>query len=356
MPITRQTGYLSIGIDMSKVGFRFRKGRIVISNKLTYPEEINEQVYMLVSNGLIENILPVFSKTVRRNTVLEGGIEGYVPLKDYLKDVISKKTFLKIVNIMIDTVKLCDSDGLSSVNLDLDMGRVLIRPETIEMKVVYWPVSNNRIAEPASVFFRKLGEAVMLPSAEDNGILDEYHKFFGGLEPFSLNMYEKMIAGFQGKKADSIVPEGEHQNSSEGTEMLAASVEYDPFRALDNTSSQPTADAVDEAACGDDESYLTAYIIRLADGSEVMIDREKFVMGSDVSCDYVITNNDHISRRHSVILFENDSFFITDLGSTNGTYLNDITIEPDLLYPLESGTKLRLADEYFEFEIREESL
>lgn len=53
---------------------------------------------------------------------------------------------------------------------------------------------------------------------------------------------------------------------------------------------------------------------RLVDG--------KNTMGTAADCDVVLTDP-YLSSKHTVIRFENGSFTLVDLDSTNGTYLND---------------------------------
>ena len=49
-----------------------------------------------------------------------------------------------------------------------------------------------------------------------------------------------------------------------------------------------------------------------------------------------------ISRRHAVILRTEYGYEILDLGSANGTWLNDERLAPHKNYPLASGSHLRL--------------
>lgn len=67
----------------------------------------------------------------------------------------------------------------------------------------------------------------------------------------------------------------------------------------------------------------------------------------------VIISDDAVSSRHARIIMENDKFldgqinvYIEDLGSTNGTFVDDKKIEKQLVTP---RTKIRIA--YSEFKI-----
>jgi len=56
-------------------------------------------------------------------------------------------------------------------------------------------------------------------------------------------------------------------------------------------------------------------------------------------------NADVISRRHMEILLKDDSYWVKDLGSTNGTMLNDDRIIPGNLYELKHNSRIGLGVE-----------
>jgi pSer/pThr/pTyr-binding forkhead associated (FHA) protein len=51
-----------------------------------------------------------------------------------------------------------------------------------------------------------------------------------------------------------------------------------------------------------------------------------------------------VSRRHAVMRNTNGAWTITDLNSTNGTYVNATKIGPNMPTPLQSQTKLRFGN------------
>ena len=57
------------------------------------------------------------------------------------------------------------------------------------------------------------------------------------------------------------------------------------------------------------------------EGLEVPVDRDWMVIGRGRSADVVIAEPT-ISRAHAAIGFDGESFFLQDLGSTNGTRVN----------------------------------
>ncbi|MCL4876535.1 MAG: FHA domain-containing protein [Anaerolineae bacterium] len=49
-----------------------------------------------------------------------------------------------------------------------------------------------------------------------------------------------------------------------------------------------------------------------------------------------------VSRRHAAIEYQNDGYVLRDLGSSNGTTLNDTPLIPHRTYHLQSGDRMRL--------------
>jgi hypothetical protein len=57
-------------------------------------------------------------------------------------------------------------------------------------------------------------------------------------------------------------------------------------------------------------------------GKAFQIEKEETIAGRDLANDIVISDPE-VSRRHARFLMREDSVFVEDLGSTNGTFLND---------------------------------
>ena len=61
-------------------------------------------------------------------------------------------------------------------------------------------------------------------------------------------------------------------------------------------------------------------------GKKYVLNKDELVVGRDKIAD-IRVNDNNISRRHSLIKRGNDGFAIEDMGSRNGTYLNDKKLE-----------------------------
>lgn len=75
----------------------------------------------------------------------------------------------------------------------------------------------------------------------------------------------------------------------------------------------------------------------------ITIEKDEFRIGKkqEIS-DYVITNDSSVSRQHAVIQRRNGKFYITDLDSTNGTFVNEQRISGTVR--LQDGDNIRYAN------------
>ena len=82
------------------------------------------------------------------------------------------------------------------------------------------------------------------------------------------------------------------------------------------------------------------------------LDRDKIVIGRHPECD-VIIDDGSVSRRHAQIVNDHGDFFLQDLESRNGTFLNNNSIHrPTRLY---DGAEIRICDVTFRFQLDDNS-
>jgi predicted component of type VI protein secretion system len=82
-------------------------------------------------------------------------------------------------------------------------------------------------------------------------------------------------------------------------------------------------------------------------GTEIPLKKDKFIIGRSSDCT-LRAGSDAISRHHCVIVKRESGYTIRDLGSRNGTYVNDLRIETET--ELSSGDAVRIGPLEFRFE------
>ena len=95
---------------------------------------------------------------------------------------------------------------------------------------------------------------------------------------------------------------------------------------------------------------IAATLVRTKNGEQIQIRKQIFKIGKErVKVDYCITDNNTISRVHVQITYRDSEYYITDMKSTNFTYVNGNKIAANQEVKLRNGDKLKLSDEEFEF-------
>lgn len=93
-----------------------------------------------------------------------------------------------------------------------------------------------------------------------------------------------------------------------------------------------------------------AVITRIKTREKITIEDECILGKSTVGTNYRLIGNEMISRRHARIFRVGDDFYIEDLHSSNGTFIQEHRINSP--YKLEDGQQFMFADEAFQVDIQ----
>jgi sigma-B regulation protein RsbU (phosphoserine phosphatase) len=84
-------------------------------------------------------------------------------------------------------------------------------------------------------------------------------------------------------------------------------------------------------------------------GQLIKVENAKTVIGRHPSCDIALSDVGAVSRQHAQILREGDEYFVEDLDSRNGTYVNGTRIEVRQRHKLLENDELKICDVVFRF-------
>ena len=100
------------------------------------------------------------------------------------------------------------------------------------------------------------------------------------------------------------------------------------------------------------EQIVKPHLIRAKNNEQISVDKPVFRIGKERSyVDYFVGDNPAISRSHANIIARDGVYFIMDTNSTNHTYVNGGMIQSNSEVKISHGTKIRLANEEFEFRL-----
>lgn len=76
-------------------------------------------------------------------------------------------------------------------------------------------------------------------------------------------------------------------------------------------------------------------------GKVIPVATPQFLIGRDPQCQ-LRPASQSISKQHCVLVIRNQSLYLKDFGSTNGTFVNEIQIEPNIELAIKSGDRVRV--------------
>lgn len=232
---------------------------------------------------------------------------------------LSAKDFLSIVsNLLMDIVDVKHNGFLSCQNIDIAFKHIYIDLDTYKASLVYLPLS-ERLHKDGVSFERTIRRTLAkLISDHPNLYSPEVLRFSAVLSDESIGI-EELFSYIKGEKTY------DDENSKNKT------IDYSEKRSL---------------------SLLHIIAINAPVRTEFIVTTDSFIIGSKAeSCDAVISFNRMISRTHCRIDKIGDRYFITDLQSLNGSFLNKVKLQPYQSYPINDGDIIRLANSDFQVSI-----
>ena len=109
---------------------------------------------------------------------------------------------------------------------------------------------------------------------------------------------------------------------------------------------QPAASSLDnDSSIADECCLVQIYPPDVIDGMQ-LLEEDEFSIGRSPDCELPISDNS-VSRKHAMLVRGPDGYVVRDLGSTNGTLVNEKQIQGDCL--LRSGDTIRVGGFLFRF-------
>lgn len=95
---------------------------------------------------------------------------------------------------------------------------------------------------------------------------------------------------------------------------------------------------------------LEITLTRKSNNSVIEISKPEFVLGKELhKVDYCLSGNPTISRRHCALRWDGNDVCVEDLGSLNGTFVNDVKCVPSKFFKVKDGDTIRMSDEEFTY-------
>lgn len=234
----------------------------------------------------------------------------YIPLISILPKL-NSESFLSIVSNLFGCIIEAKNHGfLSCKHIDISLDHIFIDPTTYKVKLVYIPALNN-LYDDTSSFESEIRISLIKIISEMSNISSTKTMYLSSdLQNGSVSL-ESIFSKLSGKS--------NNLNSHSGSNKLQ----------------------------GTNQIKLVAMDVRPR--FEVVINKPEFIIGKKQSVvDGVISFNKMISRIHCKVICKQDDYYIEDLQSANGTYINNVRLQPKVATRIKHGDVVRLANSNFQ--------
>lgn len=253
-----------------------------------------------------------------------GKTELYYMVDDYqsmssMLDGIMPDTLIRIViNLFANVIETRDNGFLTCQNIDLSWDKIYVDASTLKVKLIYLPIN-------AKVF-------------------DGYPEFESELRSRTVKLINRVVA-VPNSRVEQFI-----QDLSNGSltleDIYHKTYNVELRREIRQQSQNNNSMGSDSATGAGDNIRMIA--LNAPEYFEIVVDRNEMVIGKKRElADVAIPFSGAISRRHCRITRSNGMYYITDEGSTNGTYVNRVRLAPNQESRIERGDIIRLADSDF---------
>lgn len=219
-------------------------------------------------------------------------------------------------NVFTALLTVKENGFLDSNNIDITPETIFVDRTTLSVHLIYLPIYNHSYEDATALLLGRL-RASLVRIVEDTPLLatDNIHRIIAGLSGGSTDL--QSLAHL----CRSLI-----QRADEGI---------------------PTTGDLPPRANGASLLYLTA--VGAPADITFTIDCPEFLIGKAAGAvDGFIGYNRAVSRIHCKIVKSNSDYYVVDLGSSNGTFINGRRLIQDTPFKLENGMVLRLANSEFQ--------
>ncbi len=291
--------------------------------KIRHSSVINETFIQFTINNNHSGFLPVSWTKNRANEYFSYNISSLVELSEYLRSEISDEKFLSIVSQIVDLIKICHQEDIPSDNILLRLSSIYYNPSTQKINVIYLPLSNVKINKDTVGFFNEIYTRAKIRST-NNSTLNKYCKIVSdSMLLLKKKSQKEALSYFLKLYSTEINDNINHQDNKDITMTAVATELLNSITASvsEISSSDGTYELTDSEHTvllepKKDLPYLTD-----ESGNTTELTQFPFSIGRNRGNDLQL-NIPTISGRHAQITLESDTYYINDLNSGNGTFLN----------------------------------
>ena len=289
---------------------------IICGNNIAYVLQDNSYFLPTEYKVLLSQGEGKFVKCMKM--LYNGNIEFYYLLNGYktfesMVPLLDEDGFMAIMSSLFNNVLEVKNNGfLKCRNIDARYSRIFVNPNTYQVSLLYLPAKISFYQDDYAFENEMRTNLVKLIATHENLDKPRLNQFSSDLSNGMLTLQDITLK-LKGGKIPS--------NGGGALKKDSAKLKIVAINA-------PTPISID-------------------------VNKDEFVLGKKQDkVDYAITFNRMISRIHCKVNKTNNGFTITDLQSSNGTYVNKKRLAPNQPHTINNGDIIRMANSDFQVVIK----
>lgn len=322
-----------------------KKGATLFCVKAKRGQELSEREAFEINVNQVPGFLPFDHSRSGGGFTLTYNLSGLLTLREFLQfNVISERMLKKMLGSIFENLEIASKLYFNRNLIKMTADTVMVNPADWRIYFIYVPIQPFETEGNLKDILKCIVTYATFNPREDTDYIQRYIEILNDGVNFSEFAIKEFVNSLSGRSHNPSITYLEEQfepDSEPDSNAVGREYSEEIYNPLNENHTAKTGGTV--------SIYCDYWLCRESDGSKTRIDSPVFHIGKVSGFSDMFVDNRAVSRRHADIIREGDEFYIVDLDSTNGTYLNGVRLESGVKTRLTLGCKLTFANDDFVF-------
>lgn len=236
--------------------------------------------------------------------------EGLKPFSSLIQTVDAERFLIILRNLFGAIISVQSNGFLTCRNINASFERIYIEPNTYKVHLVYIPQKEHLFDDDTAFENEVRTSLIKMISVLESLSTPKMMQVSADLQNGTLNV-EKLYAKLNGKSVPN-----QFASNNTGRDIKKPDL----------------------------AKRLRLVAMNAPERFEIVVNKDNFTIGTKDTNDAVIHYSKAISRTHCKVTGGRGQYWITDLKSSNGTFINKKRLQPNQPYELKSGDIVQMAN------------